>query len=269
MPGIRRALALAVALVLLTVAGVQAQWPTTCVEANDAFEANAGRFQNVGIYQRVYGTGAAAEAACRQDHRDDIRAAFWWAVQGADPAPAPAPPAPPAPPPPPAQPTGPVIDPSLHHVWHLLSQTATGATLLAEPAIQSVRVQWGATAANVVATYTPATHTITMGTAYRDERPEALAAILAHELAHAASGIPAGFTYDECLRFELWAFLAQGLVWLKSGLSATTPLEWTHQAIVQVILSAPLGNADHDLSDWGPLLTYIGVDLGYFQTCAP
>lgn len=267
MPGIRRALALAIAVVLLTVAGVQAQWPTTCVEANDAFEANAGRLQNVGIYQRVYGNAQAAESACRQDHRDDIRDAFWWAVQGTDPAPAP-----PAPSPPPAQPTGPIIDPSLHHVWHLLSQTSAGATLLAEPAIQTVRVQWGATTGNVVATYAPATHTITMGTAFRHERPEALAAILAHELAHAVSGIPHEFAYEDCLRFELWAFLGQGLVWWQvaasKGIQPVTTLEWTHQNIQTVILSHPLGNDDHDLSDWGPLLTYIGVDLGYFQTCA-
>ena len=87
-------------------------------------------------------------------------------------------------------------------------------------------------------------------------------------MAHAASGIPVGFTYDDCLRFELWAFLAQGLVWLESGISPITTLEWTHQAIVQVTLSAPLGDLDHDLSDWPHLMTFICVDLGYYQRCA-
>lgn len=74
----------------LSAISVLAQWPTSCVEANDAFEQYIGNHQNVGIYQRVFGNAAAAEAACRRDHRADVRAAFWWAVQGVDRAPEPA-----------------------------------------------------------------------------------------------------------------------------------------------------------------------------------
>ena len=80
----------------------------------------------------------------------------------------------------------PQIDPTLQHVWYLLCRT-TAATLLDEPAVQTVRVQWGPTAVGMAATYHPGMHTITMGTAYRYERAEALAATLAHDLAHAAS----------------------------------------------------------------------------------
>ena len=82
-----RAVALAMLLWAVTITTVHAIWPTTCVEANDAFERDAGRHENVGIYQRVFGDEQAAEAACRRDHRDDIRATFWWAFQDGDSAP--------------------------------------------------------------------------------------------------------------------------------------------------------------------------------------
>lgn len=257
----------AVLALALAVASVAADWPITCVAANDAFERDAGRLENVGIYQRVFGD--QAEAACQRDHLQDIRRSFAWAINPDQSVHVPPPPTTPAPTPTPEpQPTGPIVDASLHHVWHLLSTTTAGATVLAEPAIQTVRVAWGATSGTTAAYYVPATHTIVMGTNYQHERPEALAAILAHELAHAASGIPTGFTYNDCLRFELWAFLVQGLVWYEFGLSPTTDLEWTHENIVVVVVSAPLGDLDEDLSDWPYLLDYIGVDLGYFQRCA-
>ena len=109
-------LAALVVAVLALVAGASpavAVWPTTCIEANDAFEFAAGRHENVGIYQRVYGNAAAAEAACRRDHRDDISSAFWWAVQGVDRAPGPvATPEPTPAPPPPA--SAPIVAESSH-----------------------------------------------------------------------------------------------------------------------------------------------------------
>ena len=52
-------------------------WPATCVELNDIVEAHLGNDQNVGIYQRVFGD--QAEAGCRGDHREDVRAVFAWA----------------------------------------------------------------------------------------------------------------------------------------------------------------------------------------------
>ncbi len=65
-----------VALALIAPS-VLANWPTTCVEANDAFEFAAGNHHNIGLYQRVY--GAEAERFCQIDHGNDIRAAFGWA----------------------------------------------------------------------------------------------------------------------------------------------------------------------------------------------
>ena len=81
--GIRRAATLLIATIALVTLGVaiaQAQWPTTCVELNDLAEAAAGNHQNVGIYQRAYGD--QAEAQCQNDHRDDVRRTFAWALGG-------------------------------------------------------------------------------------------------------------------------------------------------------------------------------------------
>ena len=80
----RRAASLLIATLALVVFGVSlahAQWPTTCVELNDLAEAALGNHQNVGIYQRTYGD--QGEAQCQNDHRDDVRRTFAWALGGA------------------------------------------------------------------------------------------------------------------------------------------------------------------------------------------
>ena len=64
----------------VSVSYVAAQWPTTCVELNDIVEAHLGNDNNVGIYQRVFGD--QAEQACRNDHRNDVRSVFAWAIGG-------------------------------------------------------------------------------------------------------------------------------------------------------------------------------------------
>ena len=73
-----RAIVLAVMTALAVAPSALAQWPTTCVELNDIVEAHLGNDGNVGIYQRVFGPDA--EAGCRRDHREDVRATFRWAV---------------------------------------------------------------------------------------------------------------------------------------------------------------------------------------------
>ena len=85
---------LAVAVVSAMLATVfvatvaSAQWPTTCVELNDIVELHLGNYHNVGIYQRVHGDDA--EQACRNEHGNDVRSVFAWAIStpGATPPPA-------------------------------------------------------------------------------------------------------------------------------------------------------------------------------------
>ena len=81
-----------IAATMLTVGMVavaSAQWPTTCVELNDIVEAHLGNHGNVGIYQNTFGD--QAEQACQNDHRDDVRSVFAWAISTDTPAPVPAP----------------------------------------------------------------------------------------------------------------------------------------------------------------------------------
>ncbi len=68
-------------------------WPETCLEMNDMVEASDRAGGAVGIYQRAFGDDA--EAACQNDHRDDIQRAFAWAFSD---VPAPAATSTPAPP---------------------------------------------------------------------------------------------------------------------------------------------------------------------------
>lgn len=75
------AVVLAALFTAVSVSYAAAQWPTTCVELNDIVEAHLGNDHNVGIYQKVFGD--QAEQACRNDHRDDVRGVFAWAIGGA------------------------------------------------------------------------------------------------------------------------------------------------------------------------------------------
>ena len=78
---IKRSIMAAVMAAVLTVAVTavaSAQWPTSCVDLNDIAEGHLGNDGNVGIYQTTFGD--QAEAACQNDHRDDVVVAFYWAV---------------------------------------------------------------------------------------------------------------------------------------------------------------------------------------------
>ena len=61
------------------------EWPTSCVDLNDIVEEHLGRTGNVGIYQRTFGD--QAEAACQNDHRNDVRSVFAWAIHAPTPEP--------------------------------------------------------------------------------------------------------------------------------------------------------------------------------------
>ena len=73
-----RAIVVAIGATCFLVPVALAQWPTTCVELNDIVESHLGNTQNVGIYQKVFGD--QAEQACRNDHREDVRNVFAWAI---------------------------------------------------------------------------------------------------------------------------------------------------------------------------------------------
>ena len=81
-------------------------WPMTCVDLNDIVEEHLGNLHNVGIYQNTFGD--QAEAACQNDHRDDVRGVFAWAFGGSSSAPTASPPTA----------SLPLVDPALYSaVW--------------------------------------------------------------------------------------------------------------------------------------------------------
>ncbi len=67
----------AVAVAASVAAYIEGGWPETCLEMNDMVEASPRGSGAVGIYQGAFGD--EAEAACQNDHREDIRQAFAWA----------------------------------------------------------------------------------------------------------------------------------------------------------------------------------------------
>ena len=63
---------------------LELDWPTTCVQLNDIVEGHLGNEGNVAIYQNTFGD--QAEAVCQNDHLDDVRSVFAWAIGGATPS---------------------------------------------------------------------------------------------------------------------------------------------------------------------------------------
>ena len=125
---------LLVALIATAVAHddhIGGQWPTSCVDLNDIIEAHLGNHDNVGIYQRTF--GAQAEQACRNDHREDVRSAFAWAIPTPAPTPAPQPPATQET----AAPTVPNAEIRSHHYW---SQVRDAALQRGAPQAEAERI---------------------------------------------------------------------------------------------------------------------------------
>ena len=196
------AILLALTVLIAGVSAALADWPVTCVGANDAFEFSAGRYQNVGIYQRVFSDPIQAESACRSDHRGEMQAAFAWVwsdavvqipVQEAQPEP------------------DLQIDSSLQYAWDLLVDTDIGELLMKPSVTQTLQVRWGTKVSR--AGYEHPAHIIWLNPVLQSERVQFLATVLAHELWHAGSPTPRPYTYEVCLEEETLAYVAGALAW--------------------------------------------------------
>ena len=204
MPFNRRILAIlaALALAAFTATTAAAQWPTTCVQANDAFELYVGNHHNVGIYERTFGAGPQAEAACRTDHRDDMREVFAWLFTAVEP-PAPAPQPEPTPAPAPVT-TGVYWEGRLADVRDLIIRADPDGLghQLSSPYIDGLQVIFTSTLPpNAHAAFKSQPLTIGVRIDLRGESLEALAATVAHELAHALDYVYGlqGQSYEECI----------------------------------------------------------------------
>ncbi|MCY3748820.1 MAG: hypothetical protein OXG64_05940 [Chloroflexi bacterium] len=341
---IRLAAVIAVAAWLLTVAPALAIWPTTCVEANDAFEYAAGRLHNVGIYQRVYPDPVVAEAACQNDHRDDLRRAFAWAFRNGQPRPTAAPtnlrehpdwsrvrdvaqarstdsilssqiadsviqrgavdtflrgvddgvqygrwscdqswrsmacPLAPEQPggraPPPSATDGPRVDPALRPAWDVLRRSQVGSQLIRRPGNEAVvENDWAADLpGTALAGWAPNIGLIGMSPSLRGEKPEVLAAVIAHEFWHAVSPIPDESGFDNCVADEVRAFITQAAVWQDISPGALrTPLEQAQERLVDLWLSDPGDqgpSAPEDVSGYPGLRAHALYEYDYATTCA-
>ncbi|MDE2868706.1 MAG: hypothetical protein OXR64_04420 [Chloroflexota bacterium] len=341
---IRLAVVIAVAAWLLTVAPALAIWPTTCVEANDAFEYAAGRLHNVGIYQRVYPDPVVAEAACQNDHRDDLRRAFAWAFRNGQPQSTAAPtnlrehpdwsrvrdvaqarstdfilspqiadsviqrgavdaflqgvdegvqygrwscdqswrsmacPLAPEQPAgrarPPSTTDGPRVDPTLRPAWDVLRRSDAGSQLIRLPGNEAVvEIDWAADLpGTALAGWAPNIGLIGISPSLRGERPEVLAAIIAHEFWHAVSPIPDESGFDNCVADEVRAFITQAAVWqdISPG-TLRTALEQAQARLVDVWLSDPGDEGrsmPEDVSGYPGLRAHALYDYNYVTTCA-
>jgi len=108
-------------------------------------------------------------------------------------------------------------DPDLDRAYLALVSTATGQELAATAGARSVRRSLGRLPRNVEGRYRSDTHDLRLSADLRDERPEAVAVVLAHELWHAVHSGEYPDTSDGCVRNEVDAFAAGARVWSELG----------------------------------------------------
>lgn len=288
---ILRAALLSLAMLVIVVPEVAGKWPATCLELNDQSEAALGNHQNVGIYQRAFGTLAEAEAACQRDHLQDVYSTFWWAFETfqatTQPVPAPSPIPAPAPAPAPARPQ---IEAGLVEAWNLLTSLdipgilePAGLTHWDWDAVNRVRVSWG-DLDGAYGVYSRDSHHIIIDRGrFQHEPPWILATLLAHELSHAS--IPnwqLSGSYNDCLWNEVLAFATEYLVGnaLAAQVPGTTSIEgyfkdlvtmaliWKAQARDVIRRGQPITWWDKDLSDLPIFVIYLESERRYAEHCA-
>ncbi len=255
MPPRRRFALLVLALLTaltVSISAVLASWPTTCVELNDLAEAAAGNDQNVGIYQRVFGD--QAEAACRHDHWDDVRGTFAWAIsESKPPAPAPA--------------TSFYLDPGLQPAWNLAGQVFPS---LADFSNTTLWIQFGVLEPHVFSVFSNSAYSIIINENLRYERPEALAALIVHEVWHVIEASSNPRTFSQCIAEEVWATIFEAMTWRLLGpLTPSTSLEWSLQTSNDIAVNGQQGESDFDddVSDWPDMVALVYA-RGYATSCA-
>ncbi len=236
--GRRLVLALSAVAVAISasVSTAWASWPTTCVELNDIVEAHLGNHQNVGIYQRVF--GASAEQACRNDHGDEVRVLFAWAMEapGEDSEP--------------VVEAGPSIDRSLQSAWHILRHqliNVIGSDMLSHPQVQTVSiVVRDMPNDNFMAAYFRGSHEIVFDVSIMSERDEFLATLLVHELTHVIQS--AATTVAECIYNEVDAWINDLAVWYSFNIAPISERERrVDEWVIEVREESRLGYDIRDL----------------------
>jgi len=149
-------------------------------------------------------------------------------------------------------------NPKLHDALRLLMATSKGPALLENAAHVGVAVRIGSVPSSAVAIFNPSRHTVTVATHYASMSARGLAAVLAHELRHAANwsgvtGIVQPIGNWNCYSDEASAFSTEIAVWkeVKSDAAPADSLEAAEDAIAQAMDTrgvgfwVSMGNAYH------------------------
>ena len=153
--------------------------------------------------------------------------------------------------------------------WLLMLSTEWGGILGEDGQADTVRVRWSSNLDDkTLGDYNPNLHLIRVDEELRGERPELLAALLAHEFQHAASPIAYPRTYAECLQDELRSTLYEVSVWNDFDLAPQTDAERKQQAMLDTVRRLRPADDTLPLAQWTALLSYLEDDRGYRERCS-
>lgn len=152
--------------------------------------------------------------------------------------------------------------------WLLMLSTEWGGILGEHGEAETVRVRWSTSLADdVFGDYNSARHVIRIAERYRGERPELLAAFLAHEFHHATSTIPYPRSYDSCIEDEMWAMVYEVVVWDEFNLTPNTQAERNVQAALQAARRLRPVDDSVPIAEWTRWRAYVEDQLGYRDRC--
>lgn len=152
--------------------------------------------------------------------------------------------------------------------WLLMLSTEWGGILGEDGQAETVRVRWSTSLDDgVFGDYSPSLHLIRIDEKYRGERPELLAALLAHEFHHATSTIPRPRTYTTCIEDEMWATLYEESVWNAFDLTPQTDAERGVQSILEAARRLRPADDTLPVPEWTGLRSYVEDTRGYRERC--
>lgn len=153
--------------------------------------------------------------------------------------------------------------------WLLMLSTEWGGHLGEYGEAETVRVRWSSSLDDdVFGDYSPQLHLIRIDEDLRGERPELLAAMLAHEFSHAVSDIPYPRTYAKCIEDEMYASIYEATVWNAFDLTPKTDAERGRQAVLENARRLRPADDSLPIAQWTAFRAYVEDTRGYGERCS-
>ena len=153
--------------------------------------------------------------------------------------------------------------------WLLMLSTEWGGHLGEYGEAETVRVRWSSSLDDdVFGDYNPQLHLIRIDEDLRGERPELLAAMLAHEFWHAVSTIPYPRTYAKCIEDEMRATLYEASVWNAFNLTPQTDAERGQQRVLESARRFRPADDTLPIAQWTAFRAYVEDTRGYRGRCS-